>query len=436
MARTFKFSADFSDLMRGVSLQKTINDSLRTADDILKGNVRERKKGESSLKHNLSLTNGLAKAMRVVLDVNAQYEAQNRKINEVLAERKKVFKQLDNEGASPLRKKLVGMRFSLKQFGTGLKNPFPLLVKGAGMLKVALLAIGKAAGIGLLIAAVMIFKRMWDANIGGIQRTFFQVVGQLQKIWGGLMAKFYDFVEKVGPMLAPIFDMWLKAVQPFIDEMGELLNQFFDGGAAVGLFASVLLPVLNSAVEYIKIILPIFMKLIKGIFSVGANGESALGKLLKSFGGLFTAVFKLLGPIFELLDTIGFFDALVFVIGILAEGLNVVVVVVQAIVEWLAILVESLGKAINGFKQLIGLKNKDAKVTEEQKAAEVRRVDAVQRTLATQAAAQQRVTNTRQTVINNSPVVNVNSAAPITPETAPQVGDMLARSVSVNRRVI
>jgi hypothetical protein len=401
MAKEFKFKADFSSLLRGASLQKAMNAGLKASQT----------------------------AWGKLLDLNKKYEEQTKAINQSINQKRLLMKRLDQEGASPLRKRVEGMRASFDIFKTGIKNPFGLLIGGAAHLKTALMAVGKVVWLQLLIGAIVILKKMWDANLGGIQRHWFRIVGAFQNGVGGIMAAFMRFVQKVTPIVEPFLEGMANLIIPIIDNVMTMVSGFLDSGDAVSTFNEIFQPILFGLTELLSTLIPIISDIIQKFTQAGPTGENSLGKVFKAFGKVLGAVLSLVAKIIDVLDAFGLFDAAVFIIKLIAEGISTVVDFVVVLVEWINV-------AIEGFKKLLFWRKEDNKEAERGVKAEEARAAAVQTTAVSKEEALSRspsYNSAQSTVVNNSPVVNVHSSGPITPGSAPMIGDILSKSVSIDQ---
>ena len=399
MAKPFKFKVDFSSILKGIGLQKAFNKGVKQSESLWKS----------------------------IASWNKKYESQQKAINDAVAKHSLLMKQLDNEGASPLRKKIADISGKLKLMGVGFKNPFPLLIKSVGLLKVALIAIGKVAWIGLLTAAVAIFAKMWQMNIGGIQKSFFKVVGVFKNGVGQIMKSFVKFTQQVAPIVEPFFEAMADMLIPVIDKVMKLVAGFIEGGKAASMFEEIFVPIMDAILGLMNTIIPIWSSLVDKIMAAGPTGENSFGKLLKSIGKVLVPIFKLIRAIFKVLDSFYLFDAVIFIVKLLAEGLTVVF-------DLLGWIVEKVVDAVNWFAKLAFWKGKAEEGTEEETAAEEKRAQVIMKTAASKEEAVRRteIQNTRTNTINNNNVVNVHSSGPITEKSAPMIGDTLARSISLD----
>jgi hypothetical protein len=320
------------------------------------------------------------------------------------------------------------MKANFGIFKTQLKNPFGLLINGAGAMKTALMAVGKVVWIQLLIAAVVIFKKMWDTNIGGIQKHFFRVVGAFQNGVGKIMGAFVRFVQKVSPMVEPFFEMMADMLIPIITNVMDAIAAFLDSGDAVQMFGDIFMPIFKGVKSLMGAIIPIIQSLIGGFQAGGKTGSGAFGDIFKAVGAVIGGVMEFLAALFRIWDAIGVFKVVGFIFKLIALGVSTVVGFIQVLVEWLVV-------AIENFEKLFFWRKKDREESDKAAEDEEKRAASVQATSASkeEAAARANINNNRQTTINNNPLVNVHSSGPISAGSAPMIGDILASSLTIDQ---
>jgi hypothetical protein len=214
---------------------------------------------------------------------------------------------------------------------------------------------------------------------------------------------------------------------PIIDQVMTAVEAFLDSGDAVKFFGDVFMPIFRGVFQLFSVVVPLLSKILSSFAQAGPTGESSFGKLFKVVGGVVGVVLELVAAIIDVLDTLGVFDALVFIIKLVGEGIGTVIGFVQVLVEWVLV-------AVEGLKKLMFWKKENTAASEELSRADTARAAQVQQVAASkeEAAARSNINNVRSTTINNNPMVTVNSTGPISPGSAPMVGDILARSISID----
>jgi hypothetical protein len=120
-----------------------------------------------------------------------------------------------------------------------------------------------------VVAGVLILKRMWTLNIGGMQTQFHRFMGQLKDLWAKFTINFDTTLRKLSPLFTTVFSVLGAALRPIIAIAKNLMDVFFalitpivdalgaiktDGGAAVGIFDT-----LTKLIQFLgAIAVPIF----------------------------------------------------------------------------------------------------------------------------------------------------------------------------------
>lgn len=440
MAKVFKFFADFSAITKAYAAQERLNGALATNNKLAKAAAKSHAEA----------------AKHIDKSVKKLKQAENIGQQKSLSEMFRAKATSLGQGRQPIE---AGMfkGLALVEGKLGLVTKALAFGKVAAMgFGKALLAIGKLSWIGVLTTAIFIFKRVWDANIGGIQTAWSRVMGRVLDVWGRVTAAFYGFVERVGPAFAGFFNGLVDLVIPVIDAVGNFATSLLNSGEAVGAIGNTFQPIFDGLTKVIKTVIGVLSDLGKDIFSTGKTGQSAFGQVFQSIGLMLGGFLEALNAVIKFNQAIGTFKVLGFIIktiGYALQGLGVILFglfkateflatgltkMLGGIWEFLQPLIEGLSKALDLASALgkFSITNIFGSEEQKQKAADevVKSVKAVSASPEESAARQ--TLNQRTTTINNNPTVTVNSVGAITPANAPLIGDTLARSVMVSRGVL
>jgi len=280
-----------------------------------------------------------------------------------------------------------------KIVGGGMKGMFKNLggvvkILGASLqsLGASILAIG--APIAIIVAAVFTLKRMWENNVGDMQKYFFKMVGALKDVWGKFSVTFNQALRKLSPLFKILFaavfmpltnaiktvgillDGVFIVIDPILDALkglGDALLSPFEafnrvGGKGIDVMKAlktvILVPfkLAGAAIRYSLLPLTTMFKLVGKLSNLFANAAQKAG------------VFKVLQPIFdafkdaissikeafnELMEPftelkLGGGDAF----KILAAGIKIALFPLTLLAKGIAALITGISKLVVGFLKL------------------------------------------------------------------------------------
>ena len=422
--KEIKFKADFSDFKKGAVLVEVLN------------------------KH----ANAFQMTLGKIIQANNEFERQNKAINESLKKKDELLKKAHKEGATPLREAFIKIGQSANIFRTMLANPFAVATKGAMALFNVLMMIGKATWIGIITLGIALLKRIWDTNMGGIQSSFFKVMGTVLQQVGMVTAAFYRFAEKIGPIFKPIFDGLGSLLIPLIKGIGDLFIGFLQGETAVGIFTSIadvlkmivglfsslikdgkgmnfIKDIFGAVLTIIKVIIDVVKNLLGGFTALSKSGESGIGALFKSLMSVVMALFKVWSISMEISKKIGTFQLMMFIFKAIGFVINLIALGLSTVVDLIMAIVNAILKAVEWFIKLLSLvKKKDStKEAEDEK----KKSEAVKQTATGREQEARAINNQRSTTVNNNQQVNIHSSGPITDKNAPHIADIASSSIKM-----
>ncbi len=133
---------------------------------------------------------------------------------------------------------------------------------------------------GLITSALMVFKSIWQYNIGGVQTLWIAFVGKIMKKWAEFQVKLRTVLIKLEPLfkavLIPLFKFISAVIEGFLDGFLEILD------------------VIGTLVDAFKPILTVLDKTFK-ISSAVNNSFGGWGKVLGrllAYTTVFFVIFK------------------------------------------------------------------------------------------------------------------------------------------------
>lgn len=135
---------------------------------------------------------------------------------------------------------------------------------------------GFAIPVAAIVAGLYLIKKIWDWNIGGIQTSFFSLVGQLRTIWGQFQANLSKGLQKLSPLFKFVFGAVFKPLIGILKVVGALFNAIF----------VILDPILDALGEIGKALLAPFE-------AFGKQGQESLdifNMMVKAIGWIAKAV--------------------------------------------------------------------------------------------------------------------------------------------------
>lgn len=194
----------------------------------------------------------------------------------------------------------ANMLSSVKAISAGLLTnigpAFAALIPVIGTVVVSLAPI--IAGVLAIAAVVYTLKKVWDFNVGGIQKHVFGLIGIFRDGLGRSVLKFQQILQKLGPVFSTVFkiifpilkgitvalfaitDAFFSALAPLADTLGEIFKPFEqmlgDGKGIVSLFKTmgqVIGAVISIALIPLKILAGTIKLIMTGLKLL--KGESA-----------------------------------------------------------------------------------------------------------------------------------------------------------------
>jgi len=144
-----------------------------------------------------------------------------------------------------------------------------------------------------VVAAIYIFKKVWDANIGGMQTSFSKIMGRLKSISGILNANLITALRAIGPLFSGIFSALESTLDPILDAFEELNKMFKQNSQSLGVF-TILAKVLGFQFKVIGVVIGTLIRAtlypLMLIFKAISLAVKGLDIVWKAFAN--TAVFK------------------------------------------------------------------------------------------------------------------------------------------------
>lgn len=249
-----------------------------------------------------------------------------------------------------------------------------------------------------IIAGVLLLKRMWEVNFGGIQQFTFQIFGQLQDIWGRFSANLNRSLAKLSPLFKLVFGVFFKRLGMQLKFIGVLFDVLF----------KVAQPILDAFHE------------------IGVSLQEAFAPLKTDATKGIDAV-KIFTSVMERLTKIFIFIVKYSPFTLLLKGVVKIIKFVTPLIEKFAKFLDTVLKVA----QALGLINREQERSQQLQLRSLATGPVSQSQLMTQ-----QITNRRSTEINHNQQVSVHSSGPITPESAPMIGDVLVKSLSATRKVL
>ena len=202
----------------------------------------------------------------------------------------------------------------------------------------------------LITAALMVFKAVWNYNIGGIQTLWINFIGNISKKWS-------DFNVKLRAVLIKLEPLFKAVLVPIFSFLNAFVSGFLDGFLAI-------LDVIGNLVEGMKPFLDALDKMFslsnKVSNSFGGWGRK-LGKIA-AFVTVFLAIATILMRIFQILRAIVMFmmaHPIVAIITAIAIGAYLVIKHWDKVKEFFVNLGEKIKSIFKGvFDFLINIFNK------------------------------------------------------------------------------
>jgi hypothetical protein len=228
----------------------------------------------SNIEKSLSQTKQLTKAVEKTNDAAKKLEGTTKKISKNSSDASDSFKVLTRgtivERVTDFNKKMSSMNQHWKNVG-GIKGFGKILNTTLKSSSVAVLGFSKSViaavmGIGAVFAPItavilavvavfLVMKRMWTLNIGGMQTSWFKIMGKIQDTWSRFVIMFDKSLRKLSPLFKVVFKTMEMIILPII----AAIQGFFEGT-----FAG-LQPILNAIEE-------LFTPLMEA-FNIGEKGE-------------------------------------------------------------------------------------------------------------------------------------------------------------------
>jgi len=186
-----------------------------------------------------------------------------------------------------------------------LKN-IPTIFSGIATSAGALIPVLASIALPILgiVAAVFTLKKIWDLNIGGIQKQVFGLMGVFRDVFGKTMINFQKSLQKLGPLfkliftplftilkgvgklLGGLFDGVFAIIDPILDVINEIFAPLAEGQSqAMGLVDvfGILADTLRVVGKIVGFVLKVALTPMKLMFRVGM----AIGKVLAGWVGKF-----------------------------------------------------------------------------------------------------------------------------------------------------
>ena len=128
-----------------------------------------------------------------------------------------------------LKTSLQGMR----GFITGLGGAWTKMITAARAFLVTMAPY--ALIIGGIIAAVLVLRRMWQLNVGGMQSHFFKVWGSIKDAIGKFMVVFDKVLIQFGPILEVIFVIVESIFEVFTEIFSTVVDMISAFGEFIGM---------------------------------------------------------------------------------------------------------------------------------------------------------------------------------------------------------
>lgn len=110
----------------------------------------------------------------------------------------------------------------------GLQKALPLLkIVGVALKGFAMSLLPFVATAALVVAGLFLIKKMWDFNIGGLQTGFFQIIGDMQSIWGRFIAALSKSLTKISPLVKVLLGGPFLFIRGVLKVVSSLLQGFF-----------------------------------------------------------------------------------------------------------------------------------------------------------------------------------------------------------------
>lgn len=318
-------------------------------------------------------------------------------------------------------------------FGGGLQGMITKTKAGMSSLyPVIKTIISKLMMIAPIIIAIMgivfLLKRMWKNNIGGMQTKWMKFMAGIKQAWSRFIVSFDRALRKMAPLfkvlglvLLPIKVLFwaiatalkviwaiLKPIFAVFAEIGKAISEAF-GGAGVDTkkFWEAMGKLANAAVKVGAVIgkiiaytLKPLVWIIKGIIFLFKLVDAALDRMREGFKNSFGKLKPILDP-------------LIFALKLIWDFLKGIWNVMKAIADAFGKFGEAIDKFMGG--------EEVSAVTESKKGPVM---------------ASQVVNRSKTATVNNNANVVVHSSGPITPENAPQIGDVISSSINTQSKVI
>jgi len=330
-----------------------------------------------------------------------------------------------------------GLKGMITSIGVGIKALIPVIGGLMAALGPILLVVGA------IIAIVFVLQRVWKNNIGGIQTFWHKTIGKIKDAW-------QKFV--VG------FDKTLRKLEPLFVAIGKIMKITF---IPLMVVLRVIQGVFRAIWEIVKPIIDAFAEIGKEISKAFGDGKKSSFSFWKALEGIAVAlgwVGKVIGWVVKigLMPLIWSVKIIIFLIKtlvnafkwlgekmaeafkkslafkVLAAIFKGIGAAVKALIGFIKELMKPFKWILDGAKKIakwLGFGNDE---TEEQidKEKELKKIKE-------EPVSTSQVTNNNQrsSTVNNNNNVVVQSSGPITPESAPQIGNVISSSMTTGARV-
>lgn len=240
-----------------------------------------------------------------------------------------------------------------------------------------------------VVAAIYLLKKVWDLNLGGIQKLVFGLGGAIKDVLGRSVVNLQQSMQKLGPVFKIVFTPIFTVLKGLVILVGALFDAIFIA--------------IQPILDLINEIFAPFADL-TGDGNVLLSIFKALGAVLKFIGGLIALILK---PIVFLMKPI---------VQLIAMGVDKLKEWGAAIME----LLEPLLKVWDALKKIYNTIVPDKVI--EATGAEAG-VSARERPSTT-------ISNSTSRVVNNSPNITIQTSREITPQGARGMSEMLGGMIN------
>lgn len=317
---------------------------------------------------------------------------------------------LRKQGASAERIWFIQRKANWQKFFVAARNPLSLISKGllsvGSLIGTATIAFFKwlapiifvAGAIGGLVA---IFKRLFAFNIGGIATQFYRIGGAIKLAWYKALNDIVKLFKELDPIIRPIIT--------FIgDKLVGIIKGFSAWVTALTKNENVikgLKTYYSGIVELFKVWWSVVQQFFRG-FSQGFKG--IFGDTQKGTSGFMdfmNVLIKISSIMYKIIEYTHLFQILGATLGIAFGTVATILKIIAALIEGIADSFKPVMEGIKGFQEG-GLTGAIKGYT--------------------QSALEVGAKYTNKTMNNN---ITVNSSGPITPESAPRIGNVLSSQI-------